>query len=159
MGQAFNHPSISLTGTATLHFTLFNDPASSTSTPSFTDTLSAGLAVANPPAVSNTCFGTLTASPGSQSIELTAGSLDTGLTCTISVNVTGTIVGVQTSSSSGVTSPSFPPGPPSNAAITVAQNIPGTPAPPSVTLLGAGILALVGGTYWQSRRRSASREA
>jgi hypothetical protein len=155
MTQAFNHPSISLTGTATLTFTLYN-PNPLSSTPSFTDILSAGLAVANPPAVSNSCFGAVTASPGSQSIELTNGSLDTGLMCTISVNVTGTIVGSQTSSSSGVTSPSFPAGSPSNASITVAPNIPATPAPPSVTLLGAGILAILGWNYWQSRRPSAS---
>lgn len=54
--------------------------------------LPAGLAVANPPNVTNTCGGTVTANPGDQVITLSGGGLagvgNPGSTCQISVSVT-----------------------------------------------------------------------
>lgn len=54
--------------------------------------LPAGLAVANPPGVTNTCGGTVTANPGDQVITLFGGGLagvgNPGSTCQITVNVT-----------------------------------------------------------------------
>jgi hypothetical protein len=50
-------------------------------------TLPSGLEVANPANATNTCGGTLTANPGSQTIQLTGGGLAANSSCMISVNV------------------------------------------------------------------------
>ncbi|MCZ2288538.1 MAG: carboxypeptidase regulatory-like domain-containing protein, partial [Anaerolineales bacterium] len=61
-------------------------------------TLPDGLEVANPANVTNTCGGTVTANPGSQTVQLVGGSLaelgNPGDTCAITVNVISTRPGV-----------------------------------------------------------------
>ncbi len=56
--------------------------------------LPAGLEVANPPNDANTCGGTLTAVPGSQTIQLTGGGLGGNASCTVTVDVISTQPGV-----------------------------------------------------------------
>ncbi len=58
--------------------------------------LPVGLLIANSPAPTNTCGGTLTAVAGTQMIELVNGALDFNATCTLVVPVTGNIVGSYT---------------------------------------------------------------
>src|SRR4030095_9872614 len=55
----------------------------------------AGLEIAGAPAPGpvNTCGGTLTAVPGTQLIQLTNGSLGGSSSCTIEVNIIGTVPG------------------------------------------------------------------
>jgi LPXTG-site transpeptidase (sortase) family protein len=61
-------------------------------------TLPTGLEVANPANAANTCGGTLSATPGSQTIQLTGGGLaaagNPGDVCTISVDVMSVVPGV-----------------------------------------------------------------
>ena len=64
-----------------------------------TDTLPAGLTITTPAATTNgNCVGTgtLTAPNGGTAIQLTNGTISSGLTCTITVNVTATAVGSYT---------------------------------------------------------------
>jgi len=56
-------------------------------------TLPAGLEIANPSNLTNTCNGTVTAAPGTQTIQLVGGTLAGNLSCAISVSVTSTIPG------------------------------------------------------------------
>ncbi len=60
----------------------------------FTDVLPAGVTLASPAFVSNTCGGTLTAPNGGTTVSLTGGMLGAGAKCTIVVNVTGSTAGV-----------------------------------------------------------------
>jgi hypothetical protein len=72
----------------------------------FSASLPAGLVVANPPNVGNTCGGTFTATAGSGSISLAGGTLGANQTCTIGVNLVGTAgsYSVQTSAISATES-------------------------------------------------------
>ena len=50
--------------------------------------LESGMVVADAPAITNSCAGTVTAVPGSDTIELEDGAIGIGEVCTITVNVT-----------------------------------------------------------------------
>src|SRR5579864_2077632 len=99
------HGSVSLNSVDTLEFTITNpNPTPITLTGiGFTDTLSAGLAVAAGPQDLG-CGGTLTATVGAQTFSLSGGTLAGGASCSVEVNVTGTAAGDQTSVSSAITS-------------------------------------------------------
>jgi len=119
IAKAFGAASIAVNSTTSLTFTITNPNTSTTlSGIAFTDNLPAGLVVATPGNLTNTCGGTATAADGSSSVSLSGGTLAPSATCTISVNVQGTTSGVknnsvQVSSTNGGT------GNTSNASITV----------------------------------------
>jgi fimbrial isopeptide formation D2 family protein/uncharacterized repeat protein (TIGR01451 family) len=99
IAKSFGAASILLNGTTSLSFTIQNPNASLTLTGiAFTDSLPAGLVVASPPSLTNTCGGTATAVGGSSSVSLSGGTLAAGASCTVSVNVTGTTAGVKNNS-------------------------------------------------------------
>jgi len=81
-------------GTTTLTITL-NNPNATTplSAIAFTDTYPAGIVNASPPATGGTCAGTITAAAGGSSVALSGGTLAAGANCTVTVDVTGNIVG------------------------------------------------------------------
>ena len=66
--------------------------------------LPAGLVVATPNGLTNTCGGTVTAVAGSGSIALANGGLAADGPCTITVDVTGTTGGLKDNTTSAVTS-------------------------------------------------------
>ncbi|MEM7051040.1 MAG: IPTL-CTERM sorting domain-containing protein [Acidobacteriota bacterium] len=71
----------------------------------FTDNLPAGVAVSTPANASTTCLGgTLTAVAGSGTIAYTGGSVAAGAVCTVTVDVTGTAVGVHVNLTGDLTS-------------------------------------------------------
>src|SRR5262249_15697123 len=72
IAKAFNPTSIPVNGTSTLTFTITNPAANTVAEAgvAFTDNLPAGLVVATPNALTNTCGGTPTAVAGSASISL-----------------------------------------------------------------------------------------
>ena len=64
----------------------------------FTDTLPSGLKISTPNGLSNTCGGTANATAGSGAVSLVGAPLAIGASCVVSVNVTGTAVGIQDNS-------------------------------------------------------------
>jgi hypothetical protein len=72
-----------------LSFTITNPNANGLSSVALTDTLPAGLSVDNPNGQNGNCgsAGVITATPGSQTISLTGGSVKAAASCTISFSV------------------------------------------------------------------------
>lgn len=92
--KAFSPTSVPQTGTSLLTITLINDASNpNAGILSFTETLAtmgAGITVADSPAATNTCGGTLTAAPGSVLISLSGGTIVSGGSCQLRVPVTVT---------------------------------------------------------------------
>lgn len=92
--QAFGAPSVNVGQSTSLTYTISNPNAgTAASGMGFTNTLPAGLVVATPNALTNSCGGSVTAAPGSSSIQLSGGSLAASSNCSIVVNVTATTSG------------------------------------------------------------------
>jgi uncharacterized repeat protein (TIGR01451 family) len=138
--KAFGAASIPLNGTTSLTFTIQNpNTALTLNGIAFADSLPAGLVVATPNGLTNTCSGTATATAGSSSVSLTAGTLAANASCTVSVNVQGTTAGVKNNSVS-VSSTEGGTGNTSNASISVVS-------PPTISkAFGAASIGLNGST-------------
>src|SRR5262249_37512970 len=94
--KQFGASSIPLNGTTSLTFNISNPNTNvALSGLAFTDSLPAGLVVATPNNLNNTCGGTATAVTGSGSVSLSGATLATSASCTVSVNVQGTTGGVK----------------------------------------------------------------
>jgi uncharacterized repeat protein (TIGR01451 family) len=138
--KAFGAATIPLNGTTSLTFSITNPNTSLSLTGlAFTDSLPAGLVVATPSGISNTCGGTATAVAGSGSVSLSAGTLAGSASCTVSVNVQGTTAGVKNNSVT-ITSTEAGTGNTSNASITV------TGPPVIIKSFGAASIPLNGTT-------------
>lgn len=98
--KAFSPDTILFGERSTLTFTIDNTANNDDATNlAFSDNLPGGMVVADPPNASNTCGGTLSASAGSSVISLSgflpnAATVSAGSTCTISVDVEGSSVGL-----------------------------------------------------------------
>jgi hypothetical protein len=89
-----------------LTFTLTN-PATNTvalTGVAFTDNFPANLVVATSPGLTNTCGGTPTATAGSSTVSLSAGTVAINSNCVITVNVTGTAAGTEANAISAIVS-------------------------------------------------------
>jgi uncharacterized repeat protein (TIGR01451 family) len=138
--KAFGAATIPLNGTTSLTFSITNPNTSLALTGlAFTDNLPAGLVVATPSGISNTCGGTATAVAGSGSVSLSAGTLAGSASCTVSVNVQGTTAGIKNNSVT-ITSTEAGTGNTSNASITV------TGPPVIIKSFGAASIPLNGTT-------------
>jgi hypothetical protein len=97
IGKSFGPPTqIPLNGTTTLTFNVSNPNGTDALTAvAFTDNLTNGLQVASTPGLVNNCTGGTVAgaTAGSTTISLSALPMAGGFSCTIVVNVTGTIAG------------------------------------------------------------------
>jgi fimbrial isopeptide formation D2 family protein len=140
ISKAFGAATIPLSSNTTLTLTITNPNSGLGLTGvAFTDNLPAGLAVATPNGLSNTCGGTATATAGSSAVSLSGGTLAANGSCTVSVNVTGTSAGVKNNSVQ-VTSTEGGTGNASNASITVVT-------PSTLTkVFGAASIPLNGST-------------
>jgi hypothetical protein len=141
--KTFGAATIPLNGSTSLSFTITNPAANgaqSLSGIAFTDTLPPGLVVSTPNGLTGFCGGgTITATAGASSVGLSGATLAGGASCTFSVNVTGTTVGLKGNSVS-VTSTEGGAGNTSTASLTVV-------APPSLTkFFGAASIPLAGST-------------
>jgi len=101
INKVFGASAIPLNGSTSLTFTITNPNSNAVSVLngiSFTDTLPNAapgtLVVATPNGLTNTCSTTPTATAGSGTVSLTGASLAAGASCTISVNVKGTVAGL-----------------------------------------------------------------
>jgi uncharacterized repeat protein (TIGR01451 family) len=96
---------LTTSNTTTLSFTVTN-PAGNPLAQNgiaFTDTLPAGLFVANPAGVTGSCGGSVTAVPGSNLISLSGGSVAAGGSCTFTVQVVTLGAGPMVNTTSAIT--------------------------------------------------------
>ncbi len=151
IAKVFNPTSIPKNGTSTVTFTINNPNTSATANLSgvaFSDTLpvsggagSATLVVASTPNVSNTCGGTVTATAGSGSISLSGGSVAHNTSCTLSVDVKGTVEGDANNTTGAISSTEGGTGTTSNTATLKVV------APPTISkAFGAANITLNGTT-------------
>lgn len=144
ISASFSPTSIPVNGTSTLTFEVSNPPVNTAglSGLAFSDTLPAGLVVANPNDLGNFCSMTATATPGGNSISLTGGSAVPGETCVVVVNVTGTSAGSYTDSSGAVSSANGGTGNTATASLTVVgpPSIAAAFSPTSITVNGTSTL-------------------
>lgn len=123
--KAFGAADVPLNGTTSLTFTITNP-----NTPAllngiaFTDSLPAGLVVANPNGLTGVCGGTVTADPDSGSISLTGGTLAPNGSCMIAVNVTGKTVGTKNNTTDAISSTEGGTGVTSNTATVNVVTLP-----------------------------------
>jgi len=115
-------------GASTLAFTITNNAGVPVVGLAFTDTLPAGVVIAAPNGLTDTCGGTVTATAGSNTISLTGGTVNApvGTTCSISVNVLGITAGIWNNVTSPLTSTNALSGAPATATLIVAL-------PPTIT--------------------------
>lgn len=90
--MSFAPSSIEQDQVSTLTYTLTNPSSLTASAIALSDTLPSGLSIPTATGASNTCSGVLTATAGGSSVALTGGSLASGASCTITVNVTSLVV-------------------------------------------------------------------
>jgi len=128
IAKAFGATSIALNASTSLTFIIGNPNASTAlSGIGFTDTLPAGLVVSTPNGLAGSCGGgTITASAGSSSIDLTGATLAASASCSFSVNVTGVTAGTLINTTTAVTSTEGGNGGTATATLTVV-------APPTIT--------------------------
>jgi uncharacterized repeat protein (TIGR01451 family) len=121
IAKVFGAIQIPVGGTTSLTFTIQNPNAGLALTGiAFTDNLPAGLVVATPNGLTNTCGGTASATAGGTTITLSGATLAASASCTVSANIQGTTAGlknnsVQVTSNEGGTSNT------SSASLTVTQ--------------------------------------
>ncbi len=136
--KSFGAATVPLGGTTTVTFSITNTVG--LTGVSFTDLLPPGLVVGTPNGLTTTCTsGTITAVAGSGTISLTGLQLQPVFGCTITVNVTGTALGLQTNSVT-VTDVQQGAGNTSTATITVV------PASPTIAKAFGAATIGVGGT-------------
>src|SRR6185312_2968524 len=97
--KSFGASKIPLNGTTSLTINITNPNTNVTLNGlAFTDNLPAGLVIATPNALNNTCGGTATATAGSGALSLSGGTLASSASCAVTVNVTGTTAGDKSNS-------------------------------------------------------------
>lgn len=103
ISKSFSPTSVVYGAPSTLTLVLQNITNQALANVAFSDPLT-NMQVAATPAVSNTCGGTVTAAPAGSAISLANGSLPANGSCTVSVNVTSSTMGIQPNTASGVSS-------------------------------------------------------
>lgn len=124
--KAFGAANILINGTTSLTITLTNPAGNTVSLTgvAFTDSLPAGLVVATPNALVNTCGGTATATAGSGSVSLATATIAVSSSCIVTVNVTGTTAGNKVNVTGAVTSTNGGTGSTATASVSVGGAAP-----------------------------------
>jgi hypothetical protein len=159
IAKSFAPGSVPLNGTTSLTFTLANPDLATTLTGvAFADTFPAGMLVATPNGLANTCGGIATAVQGTGSVSLTGATIASNSSCTLTVNVTTTSIGSLTNTTGSVTSSNSLPG--NTASATLGVVAPPSPIPTlqerALWLLGL-VLAISGAGLTRHCRSTASR--
>ena len=110
--------------TSTLTFTISNESRFGVRGLRFADKLPDGVVIATPPMVISDCGGTISAPAGGNIIELVDGSVPGNGSCTISVNVTSSVIGTHSNVSEDLISDAGNSGR-ATADLTVAEELPG----------------------------------
>jgi len=127
IAAAFAPASVQVNGTAVLTFTITNpNAATALSSVAFSDVYPANLANANPavPAITNTCGGALTASPGGTGVTLSGATIPAAGNCTISVPVTSPVTGTYDTATSAVSDAAAGAGNTAGAQLAVTAPLP-----------------------------------
>ena len=143
ISDAFSFATIQLNADAFLTFTITN-PNSATDAlgVAFFDVLPAGLVVSTPNDLTGDCGGTATAVSNGFTISLSGGSIGAGKSCTVSVLVTGTTIGVKNNVSGPVSSTNGGNGTASNVATIDVVPFTSAPEPGTIFLLSSAFLGL-----------------
>ena len=133
--KSFSPDPIVAGGVSTLTFTVDNTLSTLAVTGlNFTDNLPAGLVIAVPANASTTCTGgILTAVSGTAIISYSGGTVGAGSTCTISVDVTGSVIGIFVNLSGDLTSSAGNSGPASDSLTVNATPSPSPSVSPATT--------------------------
>jgi uncharacterized repeat protein (TIGR01451 family) len=121
LGKTFSAELVPLNGTVRMALDVSNGNSVPVTGLGVTDSLPAGLVVADPPNAANSCGGTLTAAAGSSLVQLTGGTVAANGQCTVSVDVTPTAAGPITNTTGAVTSTNAGTGNTADDTITVVQ--------------------------------------
>jgi hypothetical protein len=106
--KSFSPSTTSVGVPVTLSFTITNNSGIQLTGLNFADNLPAGLLVANPSNLTNTCGGTPNAPPGGALITLSGGTLAANATCTVTVQVVAAGTGTYTNPAVTLTSDQAP---------------------------------------------------
>ncbi|SMX40768.1 DUF7933 domain-containing protein [Maliponia aquimaris] len=142
--KAFAPTTIGPGSVSTLTFTIGNSAASAVQNLAFTDTLPAGMTIADGTAATNCTDGVLVAPTSGGTITFSGARLAAGQTCTVTVDVTASAPGPYANTSGDLTSSAGNSGP-ATANLTVNTNTPGFSksfAPSSIPLGGTSTLTL-----------------
>ncbi len=129
IGKAFGAASILVGQSTSLTFSIANpNPTFTTLTDiNFADGMPSGLVVATPNGLSNSCGGSIGATPGNTIISMNAVTLAPGASCTWSINVTATSAGAKNNTTNAIGASESGVGGTASASI----NVP-TPSPPTI---------------------------
>jgi hypothetical protein len=120
VSQAFGAGTLAIAGTTSLTVSINNPNPTGLTGLAFTDSLPAGLVVATPNALTNTCNGAVSAAAGGSNLSLSGGTLSANGTCTITINVSATTAGTKTNTIGSVTSNEAPAGSAASASLSVS---------------------------------------
>ena len=122
--KSFNPAIVALNGSSIATITVTNpNPALPLTNVQFSDTMPAGIDLITQ--TGGTCStvatggGMFTINPGTETFSSTSSVLAGGQSCTITVRVTGVLIGTHLNTTSQVSSTSAPSGPPASATLTV----------------------------------------
>ena len=129
LAESFAAPSIALSGSTTLSFTVTNTDASTTGI-AFSDSLPDGLALTTPSGLAGSCGGgTIAAADGSTLVNLSGAALGPFASCSFSVGVTGTTPGIKTNTTGPLSSNEGGSGRTASASLTVNSAPASAPVP------------------------------
>lgn len=138
--KSFSAATVPLNGAFSLTFTITNPNAGALSNVAFTDVFPAGIVFTSFGAISAACGPFVISDTGGLNVDFQTGSLAAGTTCTFSVNMSATTVGIKNNVTSAVTSTESGAGGTASASITVV-------APPVIIKsFGAATIPLNGST-------------
>src|SRR5436190_3564802 len=132
ISKSFSPPTVTLNGTSTATITVTNPNGFSVPNVQFSDTMPAGIQLVTQ--IGGTCStlatggGTFSFNPGAGTFSSTSNVLTAGQSCTIAVQVSGTVLGAHVNTTSQVTGTGTPSGGPATATLTVEA---ATPTPTS----------------------------
>lgn len=122
--KSFSPPVVALNGSSIGTITVTNPNATALTNVHFSDTMPAGIDLITQ--TGGTCStpatggGMFSINPGTETFSSTSSVLAAGQSCTITVSVVGTIIGVHVNTTSQVTSNEAPPGAAASGTLTVA---------------------------------------
>ena len=138
--KTFSAEFVPLNGTVRMALDISNSNSVAVTGLGVTDSLPAGLVVADPANPVNSCGGSLTATPGASLVQLAGGTVAANLACTVSVDVTPTSPGQITNTTDAVTSANAGTGNTASDTVTVVRR------PTATKTFGADTVPLAGTT-------------